>query len=76
MTIYQRSQIIDIVIYKCNNRYICRFMFFDNAYMKTSAHRIVILIFEHALTLLLTIINHICDLSSIISFYIIFLVCF
>ena len=71
MTICRRSQIVDVVMYKRDNRYIRRFIFFDDAYVKTSVHRIVALTFKHVLTLLLTIINHICDFSSIISSYII-----
>ena len=76
MTICRRSRIINVVIYKRDNRHIRRFMSFDNAYVTTSVHRIIVLIFDHALTLLLTIIDHICDLNSIISFYIIFIFCF
>ena len=76
MTIYKRSRIVDVVMYKRDSRYTRRFMSFDDAYVKTSVHRIVVLIFKHVLALLLTIINHIYDFSSIISFYIISSFCF
>ena len=71
MTICRRSRIVNVVIYKRDSRYIRRFMFFDDVCVKTSAHRIVALTFKHALILFLTIIDHICDFSSIISSYII-----
>ena len=76
MTIYKRSRIVNVAMYKRDNHYTRRFMFFNDVCVKTSAHRIIILIFKYALTLLLTIIDHICNLSSIILFYIIFLFCF
>ena len=76
MTICKRSRIVNVVIYKRDNRYTRRFMSFDNACVKTSVHQIIALAFEHALTLLLTIIDYICDLSLIISSYIISLFCF
>ena len=73
MTICKRSLIINVAIYKRDNCYIRRFMFFDNVCVKTSVHRIIALTFKHALILFLTIIDYICDLNSIISSYIIFL---
>ena len=76
MTFCRRSQVVDVVMYKRDNRYTRRFMSFDDVCVKTSVHRIVALTFKHALTLLLIIINYICDLSLIISFYIISLFCF
>ena len=71
MMICRQSRIVNVVMYKRDNRYIRRFMSFDDVCMKISVHRIIALTFEHALTLLLTVIDHIYDLSSIISFYII-----
>ena len=76
MTICKRSRIINVAMYKRDSRYIRRFMSFDDACVKTFIHRIIALIFKHALTLFLTIIDHIYDFSSIISFYIISSFCF
>ena len=73
MTICRRLLIVDVVIYKRDNNYTRRFMFFDDVCVKIFVYRIVALTFKHALTLLLTIIDYICNFSSIISFYIIFL---
>ena len=76
MTICRRSRIVDVVMYKRDNRYTRRFMSFDDVYVKTSTHQIIVLTFEHILTLLLTVIDHIYDFSLIISSYIIFFFCF
>ena len=72
MMICRRSRIVNIIMYKRDSYYIRRFIFFDDADVKTSVHRIVALIFKHALTLLLTVTDYIYDFSSIISSYIIF----
>ena len=71
MTICRRLQIVNVIMYKRDNRYICRFMFFDDVYVMISAHQIVALIFKHVLILFLTIIDYIYDFNSIILFYII-----
>ena len=76
MMICRRSRIVNVAMYKRNNRYTRQFMFFDNACVKTSAYQIVALTFEHVLTFLLTVLDHIYDFSLIISSYIISLFCF
>ena len=72
----KRSRIIVVAMYKRNNHYTRRFIFFDDVCVTTFIHWIIALIFKHALNLFLTVIDHIYNFSSIISFYIIFLFCF
>ena len=38
MTICKRSRIVNVIIYKRDNRYTRRFMFFDDVYVKISAY--------------------------------------